>query len=50
VQGRAHFELGKLAMKTGRTADATREFQTAASLCDADNDGSTADEARRLMK
>jgi hypothetical protein len=50
VQGRAHFELGRLAMKAGRLADARRECQTAAALCDADNDGATADEARRLLR
>jgi len=50
VQGRAHFELGKLAVKAGRTAVARQELQMAATLCDADNDGATADEARRLLK
>jgi len=50
VLGRSHFELGKLALKAGRTADARRELQAAAVLCDGDNDGATADEARRLLK
>jgi tetratricopeptide (TPR) repeat protein len=50
VFGRSHFELGKLALKAGRTADARKELQSAATLCDADNDGATADEARRLLK
>ena len=50
VLGRSHFELGKLSLKAGRTAEARRELQTAAALCDSDNDGATADEARRLMK
>lgn len=50
VLGRAHFELGKLALKAGRNADARAQFQTAATLCDADSDGATADEARKLMK
>lgn len=50
VLGRSHFELGKLALKAGRTAEARRELQTAAALCDSDDDGLTADEARRLLK
>jgi Flp pilus assembly protein TadD len=50
VIGRSHFELGKLSLKAGRTADARRELQTAAMLCDSDNDGATADEARRLLR
>ena len=50
VYGRAHLELGKLALKAGNRAAATREFQTAIPLCEADNDGATADEARRLLK
>jgi tetratricopeptide (TPR) repeat protein len=49
VLGRSHFELGKLLLKAGRTADARRELQTAAMLCDSDNDSATADEARRLL-
>jgi tetratricopeptide (TPR) repeat protein len=50
VQGRAHLELGKLAIKAGRTAAARQELQMAVTLCDADNDRGTAEEARRLMK
>jgi tetratricopeptide (TPR) repeat protein len=50
VQGRAHLELGKLELKAGNRAAAAAEFQAAAALCDADNDGATADEARRLLK
>jgi hypothetical protein len=50
VLGRSHFESGKLSLKAGRTAEARRELQAAAALCDSDNDGATADEARRLMK
>jgi tetratricopeptide (TPR) repeat protein len=50
VHGRAHLELGRLALKANRTAAARQELQLAAMLCDADNDGATADEARRLMK
>ena len=43
VQGRAHFELGKLALKAGRAADARAHFQNAVALCNADNDGAIAD-------
>jgi len=37
-------------MQAGNVAGARDEFQTAAVLCDADNDRGTADEARRLLK
>jgi len=50
VHGRAHLELGKLALKAGNRAAANRDFQTAATLCESDNDSLWADEARRLMK
>ena len=50
VHGRAHLELGKLLMQAGNVTEARGEFQTAAALCDADNDRGTADEARRLLK
>ena len=50
VHGRAHLELGKLLLKAGNRGDARQAFQTAATLCDSDNDGATADEARRLMR
>jgi len=36
-------------MKSGRKAAAHEELTAAISLCDSDNDGLTADEARRLM-
>jgi tetratricopeptide (TPR) repeat protein len=49
VLGRAHLELGKLRTTAGNRAAAKAEFQAAAALCDADNDGATADEARRLL-
>jgi tetratricopeptide (TPR) repeat protein len=49
VYGRTHLELGKLAMKAGKTPAAREEFQAAITLCDSDNDSGTADEARRLM-
>jgi tetratricopeptide (TPR) repeat protein len=49
VHGRAHLELGKLLTQAGNRIAARGEFQTAAALCDADNDRATADEARRLF-
>ena len=50
VYGRAHFELGKLALKAGNRAAARQELQQAAALAESDNDPGTADEARRLRK
>jgi len=50
VYGRAHLELGKLALKAGNRAAARQELQQAAALAESDNDPGTADEARRLMK
>jgi tetratricopeptide (TPR) repeat protein len=49
VYGRTHLELGKLALAAGRKPEARQELQTAAGLCDADNDSAMADEARRLL-
>jgi tetratricopeptide (TPR) repeat protein len=49
VHGRAHLEMGKLALKAGDRSGARNEFRQAAAQCDGDNDVSTADEARRLM-
>jgi tetratricopeptide (TPR) repeat protein len=50
VQGRAHLELGKLALKAGNRPAAKAELQSAIVLGESDNDPATADEARRLMK
>jgi tetratricopeptide (TPR) repeat protein len=50
VHGRAHFELGKLALKAGRRAEANTEFGSAIALCESDSDPLTAAEARRLIK
>jgi tetratricopeptide (TPR) repeat protein len=50
VHGRAHLELGKLALASGDRAAARRELQAAANLCESDNDPTPADEARRLLK
>jgi hypothetical protein len=49
VHGRTNLELGKLALKAGRAPAARRAFEAAITLCDEDNDGATADEARRLL-
>ena len=50
VHGRAHLELGKLALKAGNRSAAQQEFQTAIALCESDNDAAWADEARRFMR
>ena len=50
VHGRAHLELGKIALKSGNRQAARQELQQAAALAESDNDPGTADEARRLMK
>jgi tetratricopeptide (TPR) repeat protein len=49
VHGRAHVELGKLALKAGNRTTAREEFRAAIPLCESDNDQAWADEARRLM-
>ncbi|HEV2985962.1 MAG TPA: hypothetical protein VGX46_16310 [Vicinamibacterales bacterium] len=49
VHGRAHLELGKLALKEGNRNAAREEFRAAIPLCESDNDQAWADEARRLM-
>ena len=50
VHARSRLELGKLAMKAGNKAAAVLEFKAAIPLAESDNDPSTADEARRLLK
>lgn len=50
VHGRAHLELGKLALKSGRAAEGRQELGAAVAMGDADNDGATADEARKLLR
>jgi tetratricopeptide (TPR) repeat protein len=50
VHGRAHLELGKLALKNGNRAGARAQFQEAARLCALDNDPAAAEEARQLLK
>jgi tetratricopeptide (TPR) repeat protein len=49
VQGRAHLELGKLAIKTGNRALATEHLRTAVRLCESDNDQAAAEDAKRLI-
>jgi tetratricopeptide (TPR) repeat protein len=50
VHGRAHLELGKLAIKAGNRALADDELRAAAQLCETDNDPAFSEEARRLLK
>ena len=50
VHGRAHLSSANYCSKPAIAGAHGRAFQTAATLCDSDNDGATADEARRLMK
>jgi tetratricopeptide (TPR) repeat protein len=50
VHGRAHLELGKLALRAGNAAAAREELHAAARLGDEDNDRGSAAEARRLAK
>lgn len=50
VHGRSHFELGRLALKAHDTPRAQAELREAAALCQADNDVTTAEEARRLLR
>jgi tetratricopeptide (TPR) repeat protein len=49
VQGRAHLEIGKLALKTGNRASATEHLRTAVRLCESDNDQTAAEDAKRLI-
>jgi len=49
VHGRSHLELGKLAAKRGDRPAARKEFESAAALCESDNDAAWAERARQLM-
>ena len=49
AHGRAHLELGKLALKSGNRPAARDEFHAAISLCEGDNDSAFADQARMLV-
>ncbi|MFN7915817.1 MAG: tetratricopeptide repeat protein [Vicinamibacterales bacterium] len=50
VEGRAHFELGRLAWAESDAAAARTHLQRAIQLCDSDSDGATANRARDLLK
>jgi tetratricopeptide (TPR) repeat protein len=50
VHGRAHLELGTLALKAGRRAVARQELTAAVSLCESDNDPLAAEEAKKLLR
>jgi tetratricopeptide (TPR) repeat protein len=49
VHGRSRLELGKLALKRGDQSAARKEFESAAALCESDNDAAWAEQARQLM-
>jgi tetratricopeptide (TPR) repeat protein len=49
VHGRAHIELGSLALKAGNRAVGRSELQTGMALCEGDNDAVAVEEARRLL-
>jgi tetratricopeptide (TPR) repeat protein len=50
IHGRAHLELGRLALKAGNRPAAQTELKTAITLCEGDNDRAAANEARRLLR
>jgi tetratricopeptide (TPR) repeat protein len=50
VHGRAHLELGSLALKAGNRTRANEHFRTAVQLCESDNDQAFADDAKRLIR
>jgi tetratricopeptide (TPR) repeat protein len=50
VHGRAHIELGKLALAAGNRASANTELRAGLALCESDNDAVAAAEARGLIK
>jgi tetratricopeptide (TPR) repeat protein len=49
VHGRAHLELGKLALKAGSRASAKEHLQMAVRLCENDNDRAAAEDAKKLL-
>jgi tetratricopeptide (TPR) repeat protein len=49
VHGRAHIELGTLALKAGNRAVGRSELQTGITLCEGDNDTMAVEDARRLL-
>lgn len=50
VEGRAHLELGRLALQHGTPQEARRHLLAASTLGDSDRDGLSAASARELMK
>jgi tetratricopeptide (TPR) repeat protein len=50
AHGRAHLELGKLALKTADRTSAKEHLQTAIRLCENDNDKAGVEEAKKLLK
>jgi tetratricopeptide (TPR) repeat protein len=50
VEGRAHLELGRLALLESNPVAARDHFQAAARLGDSDRDGASAERARELLK
>ena len=49
MHGRAHIELGKLALKAGNRPQADRELQAGIALCESDNDAAAAEDGRKLL-
>lgn len=50
VHGRAHIELGLLALKAGNRAVARNELQAGITLCESENDTAAVEDARRSLK
>ncbi len=50
VHGRAHIEIGILALKAGNRTLARSELQAGIALCEADNDTAAAEDGRRSLK
>ena len=50
VQGRAHFELGQIALQRSNPQEARVHLLAASRLCDSDRDGASAARARELLK
>jgi tetratricopeptide (TPR) repeat protein len=50
VHGRAHLELGKLALKTPGRPPAVEHLEMAVRLCESDNDRAAVEEAKNLLK
>ena len=50
IHGRAHLELGKLALKDGDRVAANEHLRAAIRLCESDNDDTAVDQSRRLLR